>query len=273
MLVSSKEIITKAYQGGYAVGAFNVSNLETLKAVIQAAEVKRAPVILATTETAIAYAGLPYLLNLMKTAAELSSLPMAIHLDHGRSIETVKRCVEVGFTSIMFDGSAMLLTENIKATKEVVDFCHAKNIPVEGEIGELGEDESKMADPIEAKQFVAETSVDYLAPGLGTSHGKGTNEHINLDLLSQIKQAVPVPLVLHGGSGVPNEEVQKAIKLGIAKINVHTDLRLAFINGFKKGLSEFPDSDDHRDMLKLSISEMQKVVEEKIEIFGSAGKI
>ena len=273
MLVSTKEMIEKAYKEGYAVGAFNVSNLETLKAVIQAAEAKRAPIILATTETAIAYAGLPYLLNLMKTAAELSSLPMAIHLDHGRSIEMAKKCLEVGFTSVMFDGSHMSLEENIKATKEVAGFWHSKNIPVEGEVGELGADETKKADIIEAKEFVEKTSVDYLAPGLGTSHGVGASEHIDLDLLSQIRREINIPLVLHGGSGVQKDEIQKAIKLGIAKINIHTELRLAFINGFKKGLQEFPDSDDHRDMLKLSIAEMQKVVEEKIDMFGSAGKV
>lgn len=273
MLVSSKEIITKAYQSGYAVGAFNVSNLETLKAVIQAAEVKRAPVILATTETAIAYAGLPYLLSLMKTAAELSSLPMAIHLDHGRSLEMAKKCVEVGFTSIMLDGSRMALDQNIKFTKEAVDFCHAKNIPVEGEVGELGSDESKKADPIQAKEFVEKTGIDFLAPGVGTAHGVGGNERIDLDLLARIKQEVKIPLVLHGGSGVPKDDIQKAIKMGISKINIHTEVRLAFIKGFKQGLEEFPDSQDHRDMLKISITEMQKVVEDKIEMFGSSGKI
>lgn len=273
MLDSSKKIIQDAFQNGYAIGAFNVSNLETLKAVIQGAEAKKSPVILATTETIISYAGFPYIIALLKKAAEIASVPVAIHLDHGKSIETAMKCVDAGYTSIMLDGSNMELSQNIEATKKAVDYAHGKNVPVEGEIGKLISDESALADPIEAKEFVEKTGIDFLAPALGTSHGMDKNEFIDFDLLNEIRRQTNIPLVLHGGSGVRKEDLQKAIKLGIAKINIHTELRLAFLEGMKQGLVEFPDTDDHRDILKISIEKMQAVVEEKIEILGSAGKI
>ena len=273
MLVSSKEIIQKAYDGGYAVGAFNISNLETLKAVIQAAEAKQSPVILATTETIISYAGLPYIFSLMKTAAEVASIPIAIHLDHGKSVETVRKCVDLGYTSVMIDGSSLALLQNIELTKQAAEIAHAKNVPIEGEIGELLEDKSKMADPIEAKEFVTQTSIDFLAPSVGTSHGLNANEKVDLELLQRIKEQVNIPLVLHGASGVGEDDVRKAIKLGISKINIHTELRLAFIDGMKEGLAQNPNTDDHRVILKVCIEKMQHVVEEKIDLFGSSGKI
>jgi fructose-bisphosphate aldolase class II len=273
MLVSSKEIIQKAYGGGYAVGAFNVSNLETLKAVIQAAEAKKSPVILATTETIISYAGLPYIFSLMKTAAEVASVPIAIHLDHGKSVETVRKCVDLGYTSVMIDGSHLELAENIALTKQAAELAHAQNVPIEGEIGELLEDKSKMADPIEAKEFVTQTGVDFLAPSVGTSHGLNANEKVDLELLQRIKEQVSIPLVLHGASGVSEDDIRKAITLGISKINIHTELRLAFIAGMKEGLTENPNTDDHRVILKVCIEKMQHVVEGKIELFGSSGKV
>lgn len=272
MLVSSKEMISKAAQGSYAIGAFNVSNLETLKAVIQAAEAKRAPIILATTETIINYAGLPYISALIKTAAEVSSLPMALHLDHGKSMETVKKCLEVGYNSIMIDASQFDFEQNVKLTKEVVDLCQSKNIPVEGEIGQLSSEKSKLASPAEAKEFVQKTGVDFLAAAVGTTHGLQKDEHVDLDLLTNIRREVDIPLVLHGGSGVPDDEIKKAIKQGIAKVNIHTEIRLAFIKGFQEGLKQYPDSDDHREILQYSIEATQQLVEEKIELFGSSNK-
>ena len=273
MLVSSKEIIQKAYDGGYAVGAFNVSNLETLKAVIQAAEAKHSPVILATTETIIAYAGLPYIFALLKSAADLASVPVAIHLDHGKSIETIKKCLDVGYTSVMIDGSAFPTPENISLTKTAVQLAGAKNVPVEGEIGKLGAESANFADPIEAKDFAEETGVDFLAPAIGSSHGIEIDEKLDLDLLARIREQVKIPLVLHGASGVSDDDVKRAIKSGIAKINIHTDIRMAFIEGMKEGLAQFPNTDDHRVILKVAMSEVQKVVEKKIELFGSSGKM
>lgn len=273
MLVSSKEILQKAYDGGYAVGAFNVSNLETLKAVIQAAEIKKSPVILATTETILAYAGLPYIFSLLNSAAQLASVPVAIHLDHGKSTETVKRCIDIGYTSIMIDGSHFDFNQNVALTKSAVELAHAKNIPVEGEIGELLPDKTHLANPIEAKQFVEATSIDFLAPSIGSSHGIQADEKLDLDLLAQIKEQTKIPLVLHGASGVSNDDIRRAIKLGIAKINIHTELRMAFINGMKEGIAQYPNTDDHREILKICIQKMQSVTEEKIELFGSNGRM
>jgi ketose-bisphosphate aldolase len=273
MLVSSREILQKAYQEGYAVGAFNVSNLETLKAVIQAAELKKSPVILATTETILAYAGLPYIFSLLKSAAQLASVPVAIHLDHGKSVETVKRCLDIGYTSIMIDGSHSSFEQNVAITKSAVELAKTKNVPVEGEIGELLPDKSHLANPIEAKQFVEATGVDFLAPSVGSSHGIQADEKLDLDLLSQIKEQTRIPLVLHGASGVSNDDIKRAIKLGISKINIHTEIRVAFIDGMKEGLTQYPNTDDHRDILKICISKMQKVVEDKIDLFSSSGRI
>jgi len=273
MLVSSKEMIQKAHEGGYAIGAFNVSNLETLKAVIQAAEAKKSPVILATTETIIAYAGLPYIFALMKSAAEVASVPVAIHLDHGKSLETVKKCLDIGYTSVMIDGSHFDLEKNIALTGSATELAHAKNVPSEGEIGELLPDQSKLADPFEAKEFVEKTKIDFLAPSIGSSHGVQANEKLDLDLLARIKEQVKIPLVLHGASGVSDDDVRRAIKLGIAKINIHTELRIAFIEGIKEGLEKFPETDDHRDILKICIEKMQHIAEKKIELFGSNEKI
>lgn len=273
MLVSSKEMIQKAYEGGYAIGAFNVSNLETLKAVIQAAEAKKSPVILAITETIITYAGLPYIFSLMKSAAELASVPVAIHLDHGKSIETIKKCLDIGFTSVMIDGSHFEFDENVALTKSAVELASAKNVPVEGEIGELLVEKTHLADPIEAKNFVEATGINFLAPSIGSSHGIQPDEKLGLDLLATIREQTKIPLVLHGASGVSDDDIKRAIKLGIAKINIHTEIRMAFIDGMKEGLAQFPNTDDHRDILKICIEKMQKVVEKKIELFGSSEKI
>lgn len=273
MLVSSKDMLLKAQKEGYAVGAFNISNLETLKAIMAAAEAKRSPVILAIAEGSIAYAGLPYIFVLAKEAADLSQLPIAIHLDHGRTVELAEKCLEIGFNSLMIDTSEFEYNKNMEMTKKVVDLAHAKNVSVEGEIGRLGEDKTQFSDPLEVKKFVEETGVDFVAVGVGTKHGWAPDEKIDLDLLAEIHQKVSVPLVLHGASGAKDEEISKALSKGVCKINIHTEIRRAFIDGIKKGLAENPTTDDHRKILAYSIEEMQKVVEKKIELFGSSGKI
>lgn len=272
MLVSSREMIQDAQKGRYAIGAFNVSNLETIKAVIGAAEVKRAPIIMQTTETSLAYAGFPYLVVLVKEAAKLAQVPVALHLDHGKSIDTVIKCLNEGYTSVMIDGSSLEFEKNVELTKKVVELAHQENVPVEGEIGKLVTDKDKLADPIEARNFVEATGVDYLAAAIGTVHGV-TEQKIDLDLLSDIRAQINIPLVLHGGSGNSDEMIRKAISYGICKINIHTEIRLAYIRGVKKGLQENPNTDDHRAILKPALYEMQKVVEGKIELFGSAGKV
>lgn len=273
MLVSSKDLVIKAQKNGYAVGAFNFSNLESLKAIVAGAQRMRAPIILQIAEGSIAYGGLPYLAALAKSAVEISPLAMAIHLDHGKTQEMVSKCIGVGFNSVMIDGSHLPLEENIGLTKQVVDLAHSKNIAVEGEIGQLDDNQQDYTNPMQAKEFMEKTGVDMLAVAIGSWHGLHSNEKLDLDLLYKIREQVNIPLVLHGGSGLKDDDVKRAIKLGIAKINIHTQLRLAFIKGMQKGLSEHSRSDDHREILKYSIEEMQRVVEEKIELFGSKGKV
>lgn len=272
MLVSSKKMLLKAQKEGYAIGAFNISNLETLKAIMAAAEAKRSPVILAIAEGSISYAGLPYIFNLAKTAAEISDIPVAIHLDHGRTVELAEKCLEIGFNSLMIDASEYDYSKNVEITKKVVDLAHAKNVSVEGEIGRLGEDKTQFSNPEEVKKFVEETGVDFVAVGVGTRHGWTPEEKIDLDLLSEIHQAVSIPLVLHGASGAKDDDIRRAISKGVAKINIHTEIRRAFIEGIKKGLAENPTTNDHREILKYSIGAMQKAVEDKIELFGSSEK-
>lgn len=271
MLTSPKELLLKAQKGGYAVATFNISNLETVKAIMAASEVKKSPVILQIAEKSIAYAGLPYLTVLALEAAKISNIPVGVHLDHGKTVEMAQKCIEFGFNSVMIDGSQFDLAQNIALTKQVVDIAHPKSVNVEGEVGKLSPDSQNFANPQDVKEFVEKTNVDFVAVGIGSSHG--TKSHIDLDLLYRIKDLVEIPLVLHGGSGVPDDEIKQAIKNGICRINVHTEIRLAFINGFKKGLTENPNSNDMRDILKYSMDEMQKVVEEKIMLFGSKGKI
>lgn len=271
MFTSSKDMLLKAQREGYAVGAFNISNLETLKAIMAAAEKLRSPLILQIAEKSISYAGLPYLAVLALEAAKISDIPVAVHLDHGKTVEMVKKCIALGFNSIMIDGSQFDLEQNIALTKQIVDLAKIKSISVEGEVGKLSINSKDFASPIEVKEYAEKTGIDFVAPGIGSQHG--TQSNIDLDLLFRIKNIVNIPLVLHGGSGVSDESIKQAIKSGICKINIHTEIRLAFINGFKKGLEELPTTNDMREILKYSMDEMQRVVEDKIELFGSKGKI
>ena len=270
MLVTSREMINRAQREGYAIGSFNVSNLESVKAVIAGLEKKKSPGIIATTEKSISYAGLPYIFALLQQAARLSSVPIAIHLDHGKSLEMVKKCLQIGYTSIMIDGSALSFEENVKLTKEVVNLSKSKDIPVEGEIGRI--EQEKLTNPIVAQDFVEQTKVDFVAVALGTAHGFAEGEMVDLDQLARIRDKVKIPLVLHGGSGVPEENIRRAIKKGICKINIDTDIRLAFIKGCQQGLEQCPVVQDHREILSLAMEKIQKVVEEKVDLFGSAYK-
>lgn len=266
MLISSNKVIRDAYSQGRAVGSFNVSNLETIKGVTQAAEKTKSAVILAVTEKTITYAGLQYIFALMRAAAETSSAPIVIHLDHGRSLKVVERCLEMGFTSVMFDGSALSYDENIKKTKEAVKMAHFHDVTVEGELGRLKPDE--LTDPQLAQDFVAKTGIDFLAPAVGNVHGISPDEKIDLDRLKQINQTTKIPLVLHGGSGVLPLDIRQAIKSGVAKINIDTELRLAFIKTLKSALKKYPDCLDHREIMLPVITQIASVVEKKITFFN-----
>lgn len=281
MLVTAKKLLQDAMHNKYAIGAFNVENMEMVMAVLAAAEAKNSPVIMQTTPGTIKYAGVDYYYANVKAAAERSRIPVVMHLDHGDSFERAMAAYRAGYTSIMIDGSKLPLEENIALTKKVVEACHPGGVYVEGELGKVGgkeddlegDDENPYTDPDEAKIFVEKTGVDYLAIGVGTAHGvyKGT-PHVNTDLIAVIHDLVHIPLVLHGTSGVPDEQVRTAVANGICKVNYATDLRIAFTKGSKEYMAAHPDAFDPKKYSRQGMDEVQKYVEQKIEVCGSANK-
>lgn len=281
MLVTAKEMLQKAREGKYAIGAFNVENMEMVMAVLAAAEAKNSPVIMQTTPGTIKYAGVDYYYANVAAAAKRSSVPVVMHLDHGDSFQRAMAAYRAGYTSIMIDGSKLPFEDNIALTKRVVDACHPGDVYVEGELGKVGgkeddlegDDDNPYTDPEEAKIFVEKTGVDYLAIGVGTAHGvyKGIPK-VNTDLIATIHDMVEVPLVLHGTSGVPDEQVITAVKNGICKVNYATDLRIAFTRGAKEFMAEHPEAFDPKKYSKQGMAEVQKYVEQKIEVCGSVGK-
>lgn len=281
MLVTAKEMLQKAREGKYAIGAFNVENMEMVMAVLAAAEAKNSPVIMQTTPGTIKYAGVDYYYANVAAAAKRSSVPVVMHLDHGDSFQRAMTAYRAGYTSIMIDGSKLPFEGNIDLTKRVVDACHPGDVYVEGELGKVGgkeddlegDDDNPYTDPEEAKIFVEKTGVDYLAIGVGTAHGvyKGIPK-VNTDLIATIHDMVEVPLVLHGTSGVPDEQVITAVKNGICKVNYATDLRIAFTRGAKEFMAEHPEAFDPKKYSKQGMAEVQKYVEQKIEVCGSVGK-
>jgi len=293
-----------ARKEGYAVPALNVQNLESLTAVAEAAVEENSPVILAITPSVIKYAGMPYISGLARTAAQLSSVPISIHLDHGEDYETITKCVESGFSSVMIDGSFLKYEENIAITKKVVAVAHPKGVSVEAELGKLAgieersveEKEAILTDPDTAKDFVEKTGVDTLAVAIGTSHGAykfKSESKLDIERLRIISQKVSIPLVLHGASsvpqwliekatkfgatlgnakGIPETEIKKAISLGIAKVNVDTDLRLAFIGSVREALTNSPKEFDPRKILGPAKATMKEIAKSKMQLFGSSGK-
>ncbi|MBP0979779.1 MAG: class II fructose-1,6-bisphosphate aldolase [Oscillospiraceae bacterium] len=278
MLVTGKEILDKANKENIAVGAFNINNMECLQAVIAAAEKKQSAVIIQTSEGAIKYAGLDYLASMVKLAAQKASVPIALHLDHGTTYETIINCIVSGWTSVMFDGSHYDLENNIKYTKEIVKVAHACGVSVEAELGRLSGVEDQIAvdekdvmftDPNQAKIFVQETGVDSLAIAIGTAHGVYKGEpKLDFERLLEIKSLLKMPIVLHGASGISAEDLKKAIKLGVNKINIDTDIRLAFKQGFEEVLKNKPEEFDPRKLCGSAREKVQKVVENKIDIFS-----
>ncbi len=306
-LVTSKEMFKKAYVGGYAIGAFNVNNMEILQAIVDAAKEENAPLILQVSAGARKYARHEYLIHLVKAALETADLPIVLHLDHGEDFEICKACIDGGFTSVMIDGSKYPLEENIKLTKQVVDYAHPRGVSVEAELGKLAgvEDAVKVAakdatytDPDEAERFVKETGCDSLAIAIGTSHGaykfKG-EPRLDMERLKEIAKRLPnFPLVLHGASsvpqylvdecnkyggklpgakGVPEEMLREAAKGAICKINIDTDLRLAMTATIRRIFVENPAEFDPRKYLGPARDEIKKVVKHKIaNVLGCSGK-
>ncbi len=280
-LVTSKKLLLDAQAGGYAVGAFNVENMEMVQAVVAAAEELKSPVIMQTTPSTVKYASLDYFYANAKVAAEHASVPVAIHLDHGNSFELAMQALRAGYTSIMIDGSHDSFEENIRVSKAVADACHPSGVPVEAELGKVGGKEDDLVggdgnpytDPQEAKTFVEATGVDSLAVAIGTAHGvyKGIPK-LDVERLSEIRHVVSIPLVLHGTSGVPDDAVRECIRRGICKVNYATDLRIAFSNGVKAYLKENPEAFDPKKYSAVGREEVKKYVMQKMQVCGSDGK-
>lgn len=272
MIVTSKQIILDAQKGGYAIGSFNSSDLEITKAIILAALKQKSPVIIETSEKAIAYAGLEELAAIVKEQAKKVKIPVALHLDHGSNLDIVNRCLEVGYTSVMLDGSKLPLPENIIITRQAAEMAHRKKIPCEGELGAIKKagEEKSYTDPNEVAEFVRKTGVDFLAVSIGSSHGIGEDEKLNINLLKTIHRKTSVPLVLHGASGVLQEDIKEAIKNGICKINIDTDIRHTFAKAIREIGKQ--NLEDPRDIMKKVMKDIQALVEEKIKLFGSENK-
>ena len=306
MLVTLKTILSKAHRRGYAVGAFNINNLEICQAVMIAAEKMRSPVVLQTSEGAIDYAGMDYLAAIARLAAEKARVPVVFHLDHGKDPKLVERAIKSGFyTSVMIDGSSHPYKENVRITKKIVAMAHRRGISVEAELGAIAgiedfvsvsERDARFTNPEEAGRFVRETGCDALAVAIGTAHGafkfKGEPK-LDIVRLKKIKAAARLPLVLHGASGVPadikricakygckiaeargvsDSLISAAVRGGINKINIDTDLRLAFTAGVRHALAKHPEGIDPRKVLGPAKELIQQVVMQKMNLFGCAGK-
>jgi len=283
MLVTTAEIFRDSEKNRYAIGAFNINNMEILQAIIETAEEEKSPVIVAVSEGAIKYAGLEYLSAMVHIAAKKTNIPVAFHLDHGTTYDVIMKCIANGLTSVMIDSSSMPLQENITTTKEIVKVAHACGLSVEAELGRLGgiednintdERDARFTNPDEAKTFVEQTNVDSLAIAIGTSHGlyKGT-PNLDLKRLDIIKKLINMPVVLHGASGVPYDQIENAIKLGVNKINIDTDVRLAFTSGIKDFFSKNPEAFDPRKVCSSAKLAMKEVVREKIRAFKSNNRL
>ena len=309
-LVSTKEMFEKAYKGGYAIGAFNVNNMEIVQGITEAAKEENSPVILQVSAGARKYAKHIYLIKLVEAAIADTDLPIALHLDHGESFEICKDCVDGGFTSVMIDGSKHSFEENIEITRKVVEYAHARGVTVEGELGKLAgiEDAVNVSDadaqftnPAEVEEFVTRTGVDSLAIAIGTSHGAykfkpGQKPQLRFDILEQIQKRLPnFPIVLHGASsvpqdfvkmvnqyggkmpdaiGIPEEMLREAAKMAVCKINIDSDLRIAMTASIRKHLVDAPDHFDPRQYLTDGRTAIREMVRHKIrDVLGSSNKI
>ena len=308
-LVTTKKMFEDAYKGGYAVGAFNVNNMEIIQGIVGAAKKLNAPVILQCSKGARDYAGLTYITKMVEAACADTDVPIALHLDHGPDFETCKQCIDGGFTSVMIDGSSFPYEENIEVTRKVVEYAHAHGVVVEGELGTLAgveddvvveEGNESYTKPEEVEDFVKRTGVDSLAIAIGTSHGAykfkpGQKPQLRFDILEEVSKRLPgFPIVLHGASsvmpeyvkminefggsmpdaiGIPEEMLRQAASMAVCKINVDSDLRLALTATIRKHFAENPSHFDPRQYLKPARAAIQDVVEHKMNsVLGCAGK-
>ena len=308
-LVNTKEMFKKAYEGGYAIGAFNVNDMEIVQGIVDACKQLNSPVILQVSGSARKYARHPYLYHMVQAAVEETGLPIALHLDHGSSFELCKDVIDGGFTSVMIDGSHLPYEENVELTRKVVEYAHARGVTVEGELGQLAgvedevsveSDKASYTDPDQVQDFVTRTGVDSLAIAIGTSHGAfkfkpGQKPQLRFDILREVMNRLPgFPIVLHGASsvmpeyvstvnqyggqmadaiGIPEDMLREAASLAVCKINVDSDLRLAMTAGVRRHLAENPTHFDPRQYLGEGRECITEVVKHKIQnVLGSADK-
>lgn len=281
MLVTTKKMLLEAQKNHYAVGAFNVENMEMVQAVIAAAEEMHSPIIIQTTSSTLKYASPELYLANVKALANKAEVPIAIHLDHGNSFELAMQTFRCGYTSIMIDGSQKPFEENIALTSAVIKAAHAANISVEAELGTVGGKEDSLdngeggyTDPSKAKEFVERSGCDSLAVAIGTAHGVYKHApKLDLNRLSAIREVVDIPLVLHGTSGVDDEVVKECVQRGICKVNYATDLRIAYTRGVKEVLAENPDTIDPKKYGARGREYVKQYVMEKMQVVGSAYQI
>lgn len=308
-LVTTKEMFKKAYDGGYAIGAFNVNNMEIVQGITEAASELKAPVILQVSAGARKYAKHAYLVKLVEAAVQDTDLPIALHLDHGADFEICKSCIDGGFTSVMIDGSARSFADNIAETKKVVEYAHERGVVVEAELGKLAgieddvnvtADDAQFTNPAEVEEFVTKTGVDSLAIAIGTSHGAykfkpGQNPQLRFDILEEVSRRLPgFPIVLHGASsvpqdlvkvinqyggampdaiGIPEEMLRKAAAMAVCKINIDSDVRVAMTAAIRKYMAENPSHFDPRQYLTPARAAVKEMVAHKIkDVLGCAGK-
>ncbi|WP_429844418.1 class II fructose-1,6-bisphosphate aldolase [Brevibacillus sp. FIR094] len=281
-LVSSTQMLRTAREQGYCVGAFNVHTMEMLQAVVEAACEANAPLILQTTVGTVRHLGPEYVAAIARVASEEARVPIALHLDHCHEEELIMRCIEAGYTSVMIDASMHPFAENASMTRRVVELARERGVNVEAELGKVGgvEDDlvvddadAALADPIECERFIELTGVDTLAPAIGTAHGIYKGEpRIDFARIEEIARRVSVPLVLHGGSGIPEEQVKRAVQLGMAKMNVATELRIAFSQAIKGVFDNNPQENDPRTYMKQAKQAVKEVALAKMEMCGCIGK-
>lgn len=282
MITSKRSILLNAQANGYAVPAFNIHNLETLKAVLETAADLRSPVIIAATPSTVRYIGEYYLIGMMEASIKQFDIPVCFHLDHHERLENIKELIDLGIHSVMIDASHHEFEENIKIVSEIVEYAEKRGVAVEAELGrlsgieddmEVDEKDKMYTDPYQAKEFVVRTGVDSLAVAIGTAHGlyKGKPK-VDINRLAAIQKEVEVPLVLHGGSGLSDDLVQETIRLGICKVNIATELKIAFAQGLRSYLEENPEVNDPRYYFKDAIANMKRVVGDKIKMCGSMNR-
>jgi len=281
-LISSTLLLQHAKENGYCIGAFNVYTFDMLQAVVDAAIEMDSPIIIQTSVGSAKQLGLDHIVRYTQTASSISNIPISLHLDHCSDIDLISATIQAGYTSVMIDASHLPFEENVKQTQRVVELAKASNIHVEAELGKIGgveddiildDSEATLANPQECQTFVTLTGINSLAPAIGTAHGIYRNgPKIDFSRIESIAELVSVPLVLHGGSGIPSDQVRKAISLGMCKMNIATELRIAFTNGIKNVFQQNPAESDPRIYMVEAIESLKKMVIDKILLCGSKGK-